>query len=657
MAAVLVVEDNPDHQHAIAEVVRRLGHEVVLADDGRAGLAAVAEHRPDLIVADVDMPFLNGLQMCRMLREVPEFAGIPVALVTAYLPPSDPRLASTGAVAVVPKPFTMQELTGALLPYLSGEQPPAPFPAPDDAAPAGFADALLHSLDVGVAACDASGRLVVLNRVMREIFGDASGEVPLTEWPREFVLRHHDGAPITADRLPLVRALAGEEVRHADVLTHDRAGRRRWLDINARPVRAGTGTVLGAVAAVHDVTGEHRSRQYERCKTKVLEILAASPDTDTAADNLVRAIGESLEWPYVRLWLIDEVSARLRSAATYAAPGERPLPVPAGFACGQGLAGQCWEQAQLVWVPDIHASASPVLPDVAASAGYRAAVAVPVRSGDRVTGVLTIFSHSLQEPEPSLTVLLTGIAGNVGAYLEKRRAEDLSRHLAAATDEYIALVGHELRTPLTSIGAYTELIMESDDATPVGEIRPLLEIVERNNVLLRQLVENLLDLAALESGHAGLTVADVDLVAVVSAAVEAVAPAAREHRITVAPGVPESLTITGDRRRLGQVVESLLDNAIKFSPDESTVRVELAADGDAAVLAVSDAGIGVPPEDQPRVFRRLYRAGNARHSAVRGAGLGLALSRAVVERHHGTIVLNSRPPAGTTVTVRLPRRS
>jgi len=649
MASVLVVEDNPDHQRAIAEVVRRLGHEVLLADDGRAGLAAVAEHRPDLVVADVDMPHLDGLEMCRMLRDAPESSGVPVVLVTAYLPPSDPELSAVGAAAVVAKPFSVQELTRTLRPYLTRDAGPAGAPATGS-----FADALLHSLDVGVAACDAGGRLVVVNRVLRDLFGDDTQDVPLEEWPQRLLLRHHDGTPLTAAELPLRRALGGEEVRNADLLVQDRAGRRHWFDVNARPLRDAEGAVIGAVAAVHDVTGEHRSRQYERCKTRVLEALAASPETTRAGDAMVRAIGESLHWEYVRLWLIDEVTERLRPAATYTAEGERPLPVPASFTRGQGLAGQCWEEARLLWVPDIHAPGSPVLPEVAASTDHRAAGGVPVRSGDRVTGVLTFFSRSPQEPEPALAVLLTGIAGTIGAFLEQRRAEELSLHLAAATDEYIALVGHELRTPLTSIGAYTELIAHSADDTPVGEIRPLLDVVERNNVRLRQIVDQLLDLAALESGHADVATADVDLAAVVAAAVRAGSAAARDRRIAIDLEAPDVLRISGDARRLQQMVEALVDNAVKFSPDGATVSVRLAADADAAVLTVADTGSGVPPEDQPRVFRRLYRAGNARHHGVPGAGLGLALSRAVVERHHGTIVLSTRQPAGTTVTVRLP---
>src|SRR3712207_1848620 len=114
MASVVVAEDNVEHRRAIAEVVRRLGHEVAVAADGRTGLAAVVEHRPDLVIADVDMPDLDGLQLCRAIHEDPRLATIPVVLVTAYLPPTDSRMASAGAAAVVRKPFSVKELTDAV---------------------------------------------------------------------------------------------------------------------------------------------------------------------------------------------------------------------------------------------------------------------------------------------------------------------------------------------------------------------------------------------------------------------------------------------------------------------------------------------------------------------------------------------------------------
>ncbi|GAA4945888.1 hypothetical protein GCM10025331_36480 [Actinoplanes utahensis] len=616
-----MVEDNPEHQAVIAEVVRRLGHTVRLADDGRAGLAAAVANPPDLVVADVDMPHLDGIRMCRALREDPATAAVPVVLITAYLPPGDTTLAESGALAVVPKPFSVKELSATLrrcLGTAGARHDPA------------FTEALLRSLDAGVVACDLAGRLVVTNQAVRDFFGEDSIGVPVREWARRYGLRRADGSDLPGDEVPLARALAGEEVRHDEILAHDRHHRRRWFAINARPVRDSGGRILGAVAAVHDVTAEHQQRQYEHCRTEVLKALVHAPDTDRAGAGVLRAIAAELGWPYLRLWLVDPVTGRLRPAATHLDPAAPQVRMPSSPARGEGVPGVCWDTAEPVW--------------------EGAEGAVPVCSGEQVIGVLgfrTPEPPAQQRPDPALAVLLNGIAAHIGAFLERRRAEDLASQLAASVGEYIALVGHELRTPLTSIGTYTDLINESDDGTTVGEVRELLAVIERNNARLRSLVERLLDLAALEAGHVQLTVGEVDLAALVTMA------AAEQGAHAEAP---ERLVVAGDRARLRQVVENLIGNAVKYSPEGAEVRVTLTADDDAAVLTVSDTGIGIPAGERPRLFARLYRATNARHSGIPGAGLGLALSRAIVELHRGTITLAGNDAAGTVATVRLPRR-
>ncbi|GIF05674.1 hybrid sensor histidine kinase/response regulator [Actinoplanes siamensis] len=643
MAAVLVVEDNPEHQAVLVEIVRRLGHVPTVADDGRAGLAAALAARFDLIVADVDMPHLDGIRMCRALRAEPATSDVPVVLITGYLPPGDSLLTGAGAAAVVPKPFRVRELTETLRRCL-------PLP-PDDP----FLAELMHSLDTGAVACDRQGRPIFVNRAVRDFFGDECATVPIREWPERYHLRRHDGTPLQPDELPLDRALRGERVHHAALRACDREHRLRWLTVNARPVRDPGGTVLGAVAAVHDVTGERQQIQYEKCKAEVLRELVHAPDMRHAGKAVLRTLSTCLDWPYLRLWLVDEVTERLRLEALHAAPDAEETPVPTTLRRGQGLAGLCWERAELIWVPDIQAPDSPMLPQVAAATRYRGAGAVPVLSAEQVVGVLTFFSPDRQDPEPALAVLLTGIAGLLGAYLERRRSDELANQLAASIGEYIALVGHELRTPLTSIATYTDLIVESDDDTTIGEVRDLLAVIERNNARLRSLVERLLDLSALESGHAGLTLGTVDLSAVLQTAIATVTGETGEPGPRIRTDLPDHLQITGDHARLRQVAENLIGNAVKYSPAGSTVTVTLTADQDAAVLTVTDAGMGVPDGERNRLFARLYRATNARHSDIPGAGLGLALSRAIVELHRGSITLTSGEAGGTVATVRLPR--
>lgn len=666
MATVVVAEDNIDHLLLVSRILRRLGHEVVEAVDGRGGLTAVRERRPALVVADVDMPQMDGLRLCRLIRDDPALAATPVVLITAYLSAHDPRLADAAPTTVVTKPFSVQDLTEVFRgllpeagPAAGGDAEPAGWLHGDtltaDADAHGFVEALLSSLDVGVVACDADGERLLVNRAMRELVGEDLRGVPLREWSQRLSLRHHDGSPIDPQLMPLARALTGTPVRHLRLRVHDGRGRPHWLVVNAEPLLDRPGAaVRGAVAVVHDVTAEHRARQYHDCTTEVLQVLTAGLDTPAAGTAILRAISTTLGWPYLRLWLVDPVMDRLLSGATYAAAGEQPLPVPTSFARGHGLAGLCWATGEPVWVPDVHAADSPVLPEIAAASPHRAAGAVPVRGGDQVIGVITFFSHDRQEEDPALSVMLTGIAGHIGAYLEQRRAEELDLRLAASTDEYVALVGHDLRTPLTSIAAYTELIGETPDGTPFGEVRPLIDVVARNTQRLHHLINQLLDLAALESGHVEMADAPVDLTGVVRDAVTAAAGAASNRGVTVHSDVAGAVTVPGDAGRLRQVADQLIDNALKFSTDGGTVTVTLTGDELSAQLTVSDTGIGIPEGEHPRMFRRLYRATNARDAAIPGPGLGLTLSRSIVERHRGTIALHPREPVGTTVVVRLP---
>jgi len=644
VAQVVLAEDNPDHQRVIAEIVRRLGHDVIVTGDGVQGLEAVRKNRPALLIADVDMPHRNGLELCAEIRADPELAGTPVVLITAYLLPGDPRLAPAGAVGVVAKPFSVPALTESLRGYLAALAAPPHCGA--------MLDAVLDCLDTGVIAFDAAGRTIRSNRAMREAMGLGEPGEPVSAIGRQVNVRLWDGSGLPEERWPARRALRGEDVDAVQVLVTDPEGRERCYTVNARPVRDKTGAIVAAISAAHDMSTDRRTRQYEDCKNAVLRELATDPESADIADRVLTAIGTTLGWSYLRLWLVDDVTGRLHPVAMHADPDHPPLPLPASFAPGEGLAGRCWQNGELIWVPDISVADVPILPLVAAQTGYRSAGAVPVRSGDRVIGSITFLSRQRQEADPALGVLLSALAAMMGLVVEYRRAEGLSRHLAAVTDEYMALAGHELRTPLTSIGSYIELIAETPDDTPFGEVRDLFEVVHRNSSRLRDLVDQLLDVAALESGHIPLAHTPVDLTELVGRAMRE----APEQRGIVVEGTRlDEVSVPGDRDRLRQVVDALLGNAIKFSPSDAAVTVSLADLGETAVLTIADTGVGIPAAEQAKLFHRLYRGGNARHTGIPGSGLGLALCRVVIERHHGSIALSSHEATGTTVTVRLPQ--
>jgi len=183
----------------------------------------------------------------------------------------------------------------------------------------------------------------------------------------------------------------------------------------------------------------------------------------------------------------------------------------------------------------------------------------------------------------------------------------------------------------------------------------LLEVIERNTNQLRQIINELMELSALDAGHADVQLAPMDLAEVVRDSLAKARAAVDGAPLVIEEELPEQLVLPGDRKRLRQVVDNLLGNAVKYSPDGGHIGVTLKAAGRAAELAVSDTGLGVSTDEREKMFTGLYRTSRARDKAIPGTGLGLTLSRAVVSRHHGSIELVEHDDApGTTVLLRLP---
>ncbi|HEY7061971.1 MAG TPA: GAF domain-containing protein [Chloroflexota bacterium] len=227
---------------------------------------------------------------------------------------------------------------------------------------------------------------------------------------------------------------------------------------------------------------------------------------------------------------------------------------------------------------------------------------------------------------------------------ERRAVERLQR-------EFIAMIAHDLKTPLTSIGGYAQL-MQRRQAYDQGAATTILSQTRR----LERLLSDLLDAAQLETGRLKLRRAPVDLGALVRACVEDVRAAAPAHAFRVdASAAP--LEGLWDHDRLMQVLENLLTNAVKYSPEDSEIAVRVADLGDAAEVAVIDQGIGIPPEALPRLFDRFYRTEAATASAARGLGLGLHTAKMLVEAHGGRIhAASAGPGQGSTFTLALPYR-
>jgi len=224
--------------------------------------------------------------------------------------------------------------------------------------------------------------------------------------------------------------------------------------------------------------------------------------------------------------------------------------------------------------------------------------------------------------------------------------------------DFVTAASHELRTPLTSIRGYVELLLSGAAGELRGTQRECIEAVERNSAKLSRLTATILDLSRIEGGVFQVLLEPTDIVAVAKAAGSQAARTAAEHRVAVAARSKlKTLIIESDPRRLHQVIEELLSNAIRHTPSGGHVTIEVSNNDDnGGVISVSDDGAGVPRDHLERIFDKFHKVDGAAVRDDDGVGLGLAIAKAIVVRLGGSIAVESSLGHGTTFALSLPAR-
>jgi len=391
-------------------------------------------------------------------------------------------------------------------------------------------------------------------------------------------------------------------------------------------------------------------------------------DTQEALDFMCVAVGEGLG--------VDRVIANtfgveheVRLVAQWHGPDVRPLSDLGGLQQLGGLAEEMWLSGGFRAQADLHESQTQS-EDLGFLAhdetGARAVIMVPVGFDDRLMGMICVIM--VRQPR-SWTVaeanVVQAVAGFVAKAIVAAEHQDYQREyverietLDRQKSDFLATVSHELRTPLTSIIGYLELLQDHGAGELSTQQQQMLQVIDRNAVRLRSLIEDVMVLSRIEGGVSKAGFVKVSIRALITRVGEELSVLAADRGVTleIAAG-PREAAVLGDSASLDRAVVNVLSNAIKFSRPAGVVTIACTLDPIAArvVITCQDHGVGIPAQDLPDLFTRFFRASNATDQSIPGTGLGLSIAKQIVEDHHGgEMRLTSIEDEGTTVVIDLP---
>jgi signal transduction histidine kinase len=448
----------------------------------------------------------------------------------------------------------------------------------------------------------------------------------------------------------------------------------RDYQINYVTFQVGVALILGLIVGwlVLRLRGERLLAEERAAEAESLrDQLGRRVDLLEAANRCARALGSSLELerafgafirelrgliPFARMTLVlvdadrAEVMATAGVAATKVFPPGTRRPI-------QGSVLEEMLEGRLVYRADMEPPEYPEEEELLAL-GLRSRVVAPLQVGPRTIGMLGIVRaepHAFTEEEIELATLLGRLVAtavqNIRAYEAERRTVDELRRLSALRADFVSLVSHELRSPMAAVIGAARTLQGRWRQLAADQRESFLALIGDETTRLAELISDVLDTSRIEAGTFSFSFSDVDLGAVVEDVVSTVAVGQDEVRLQSEVDGPLP-TIRGDRRRLHQVVQNLVDNAVKYSRAGGEVRVHARTENGVVLIDVVDDGPGIPSEDQRLIFEKFGRSGSA--GAKPGTGLGLFIARSIVEAHGGSLDVESVPQHGATFTLELP---
>ena len=510
--------------------------------------------------------------------------------------------------------------------------------------------AIVETSDDAITGLSLEGEITSWNRGAGRLYGYSESEVlnkPIS------ILVPEDRPDEVTEYLEAVRY--GECVEHLETVRIRKDGKPVHVSLTVSPIHDSRGDVVGASVVARDISDRRRQDRYRAAQHAGATAMAEANEPGEAAADVLRAIGEGIEWDFGGVWEASEDGATLVCRATWTnhdLEGRRVGPYEEGEVFELPESGG--ERRRVPrWIEDLPQSGLPGCGEDALDHALKTAIWLPISAGPVAFGAIQIFSREPMLEDDEMLQPMQALAAQLGHFIERKRAERESERLK---DEFFALISHELRTPLTSILGYTELLAEMESENLSEQGRGFVEVIDRNAKREMRLVRDLLLLVRMEAGTFTIESASADLPAIVAEAVEAARPRAAEQGVELVANTESVPPCGADPHRLAQVVDNLLSNAIKFTPDGGSVEARLTSRDGVALMEVQDSGMGIPPDEQDKLFDRMYRASAAADRHIAGVGLGLTIVKGIVEAHGGKVGLTSEVGEGTTFFVELPLR-
>ncbi|HEY0323421.1 MAG TPA: PAS domain S-box protein [Pyrinomonadaceae bacterium] len=529
---------------------------------------------------------------------------------------------------------------------------------------------ILQGVAESITAQDTEGKLIYANDAAARSLGFQSArelmEHPMQELIQRFELLDESGQSFPREQLP--GRIALKEGRAASAIICYRSvktGEDRWSFIKSTPVFDEQGQVRFAINIFQDITERRRADEAQRFLAEAGAVISSSLDYEATLASVARmAVPTLADWCTVDVY--DEDRTLKRLAVTHIDPKkvewahelqqryppdvDAPRGVPNVLRTGKSEIYPDIKDEMLV-AAAIDEEHLRIMREI----GFTSAIIVPLVTQGGILGAITLITaESGRQYRHEDLVLAETLAHRAAISIDNARLYRRAQEANRMKDEFLATLSHELRTPLTAILGWSSMLHAGQlDEEARGRA---LEAIERNAKSQRQIIEDLLDVSRIITGKLRLDVREVEPVALIDSAIEAVRPAAEAKGVRIQKVLDTGIgKLTGDHSRLQQVFWNLISNAVKFTPKGGRVQIMLERVDSHLEIAVSDTGQGISADFLPYVFDRFRQADSSPTRKHGGLGLGLAIARHLVELHGGTVRAESAGAGeGATFTVTLP---